>query len=99
MNTQIELQTCIRDRFSELIRHTRTNYVSGATFILLRMLVCVFSLSTSALGTVESIEDLPQAKLTGVWEAIIQKDGVVGPGVYQMHFTDPKNAYFIAVWS
>jgi hypothetical protein len=99
MKTQIERQTCASVRLSESIRYDRTNYVSGWTIISLRILVCILPLSINAFGTVESIEDLPQTKLVGVWEAMIQKDGVVGPGVYQMHFTDPENAYFVAMWS
>jgi hypothetical protein len=65
---------------------------------LLRAFISAFILSARALGDVESIEDLPPAKLVSVWEAIIQKDGIAGPGVYQMQFTNSVSAYFVAMW-
>ena len=99
MKTQIEHQTCVSAHFSESVIYDSTNYGRNWVMPGLRILACVFSLSTSAFGNVESIEDLPQTRLVGVWEAMIQKDGVVGPGVYQMHFADPKSAYFVAMWS
>jgi len=99
MKGLIELQRPCASRWSpKCVARILTGYITGSVVNLVKVFIVALILSANALGDVVSVEDLPPDKLVSIWEAIIQRQGLVGPGVYQMHFTIPTSAYFVAVW-
>jgi hypothetical protein len=99
MKTQFQLQRMSADAWlPKPVTGRLADYVRNWIATLAKIFIGGLVLSANSLAEVATIEDLPPSKLVGVWEAIIQRNGVVGPGVYQMHFTTPSSAYFVAVW-
>src|SRR4051812_11075385 len=60
-------------------------------------LACCFAVTAS--GTIQSITDLQPAQLVGTWEAVAVHLGLPTPGVYQILFSTPTEARFVAVLS
>ena len=52
-------------------------------------------LRASSEGTIASISDLTPNDIVGHWEALMQKEGICGPNVYQMLFSSPKEAMLV----
>jgi hypothetical protein len=92
MKAQFQVQRMCADTW---LAKTVTN---GLAAILVTTFIGGLVLSANSFAEVATIDELPPSKLVGVWEAIIQRNGVVGPGVYQMHFTTPSSGYFVAAW-
>jgi hypothetical protein len=61
------------------------------------LLACFFAVTAS--GTIQSITDLQPAQLVGTWEAVAVHLGLPTPCVYQILFSTPTEARFVAVLS
>jgi hypothetical protein len=59
--------------------------------------VLAWFIAANALGTIQSISDLSAEKLVGTWEAIAIHLGLPTTCVYQMSFSGPTRAYFVAM--
>jgi hypothetical protein len=62
-------------------------------------LVLAWFVAANAWGTTQSISDLQPSQLIGTWEAIAVHLGVPTPCVYQISFSAPDRAYFVATFS
>lgn len=65
-----------------------------ARIICLLTSMLVFA-ATGSHADITSLVDLTPDQLVGKWEALMQKDGTCGPGVYQMFFSSPKEAWLV----
>jgi hypothetical protein len=62
-------------------------------------LVLTWFIAANACGTIRSVSDLQPAQLVGTWEAIAVHLGVPTTCVYQISFSAPDTAYFVAATS
>jgi hypothetical protein len=66
----------------------------------MKALVLIASLiASSAWGSIDSIVDLAPERLVGTWEAVAVHLGLPAPCVYQIAFSTPVEARFVAVSS
>ena len=64
------------------------------------LLVSMFVFTaTTFRANITPLVDLTPDQLVGPWEALTQRDGICGPGIYQMVFASPKDAWLVEVSS
>ncbi len=55
--------------------------------------------ATRSYADIFSIEDLQPDQLVGQWEALVEREGVAGPGIYQIFFVSPQEAWLAQAFS
>jgi len=68
----------------------RHRLVTQSICILIITLVLV---TTRVRSNILPVVDLKPDQLIGSWEALVQREGMVGPSIYQMLFVSPKEAW------
>src|SRR5438094_642774 len=76
------------------------NSREGGRLGLVTHFVCILMIALALAGTqlranVTSIVDLTPDQLVGPWEALEQRQGMVGSSIYQMTFFSPKEAWLV----
>ncbi len=76
----------------------RSSFGATAIGLVELLLGLVLLRPASGLARTEALEALTAARLTGTWDALVQRANIAGPGVYEMVFKSSHEAYFVEAW-